>query len=117
MSLTEHDIDTREAFLHGLAASAAALALDGFSRQTGQSASMKGPQDFLTETDAASETHIRAVIAERFPDDHFYGEEGGGVIGDRIWVVDHSEFCARNSTFLHLDCLRRRRADTVRCDL
>lgn len=88
MSLTEHDIDRREAFLHGLAASAAALALDGFSRQTGQSASMKGPQDFLTETDGAVEALIRSRIAETFPEDGFLGEETGGSPGAQAWVVD-----------------------------
>ncbi|MBD9455420.1 inositol monophosphatase [Rhizobium sp. RHZ02] len=67
--------------------SAGELVLQGFRKRTATS-SMKGPQDYLTETDAASEAHIRAVIAEHFPDDHFFGEEGGGVIGDRIWVVD-----------------------------
>lgn len=67
--------------------SAGEVVLQGFRKATVTSA-MKGPQDYLTETDAASETHIRAVIAEHFPNDHFYGEEGGGAIGDRIWVVD-----------------------------
>lgn len=88
MSLTEHDIDTREAFLHGLAASAATLALEGFSRQAGQSATMKGPQDFLTETDGAVEAHIRNRIAETFPEDGFLGEETGGFPGAQAWVVD-----------------------------
>ena len=67
--------------------SAGEVVLQGFRKGPGTS-SMKGPQDYLTETDAASEAHIRSVIARYYPDDHFFGEEGGGVIGDRIWVVD-----------------------------
>lgn len=67
--------------------SAGELVLEGF-RESKQGFSMKGPQDFLTVTDAASEAHIRAMIAAHFPDDSFFGEEGGGTIGDRVWVVD-----------------------------
>lgn len=67
--------------------SAGELVLKGFREGT-QSYSMKGPQDFLTATDAASEAHIRTLIAEHFPEDSFFGEEGGGVIGERVWVVD-----------------------------
>lgn len=77
----------RAALCEQVIRSAGEIVLDGFRKAT-VTTSMKGPQDYLTETDAASEMHIRAVIADHFPDDHFYGEEGGGVIGDRIWVVD-----------------------------
>lgn len=49
---------------------------------------MKGPQDFLTATDAASEAHIREKLAESFLDDSFFGEESGGAISNRVWVVD-----------------------------
>jgi len=80
-------LQDRVALCQAVIRSAGELVLQGFRKGTG-TASMKGPQDYLTETDAASEAHIRAVIAEHFPDDHFFGEEGGGNIGDRIWVVD-----------------------------
>ena len=49
---------------------------------------MKGPQDFLTETDAAVERHVKRAIAEAFPDDAFLGEETGGSAGRDTWVVD-----------------------------
>jgi myo-inositol-1(or 4)-monophosphatase len=68
--------------------SAGELVLKGFQGEATRSFSMKGPQDFLTVTDAASEAHIRGAIAAAFPEDSFFGEEGGGVIGDRVWVVD-----------------------------
>lgn len=68
--------------------SAGELVLKGFNDAAERSVSMKGPQDFLTVTDAASEAHIRAVIEKHFPQDTFFGEEGGGEIGPRVWVVD-----------------------------
>ena len=68
--------------------SAGELVLKGFYGETTRSYSMKGPQDFLTATDAASEAHIRDVLSAHFPDDSFFGEEGGGAIAERVWVVD-----------------------------
>ncbi|MCW0001125.1 inositol monophosphatase [Pararhizobium sp. YC-54] len=68
--------------------SAGELVLKGFYGETTRSYSMKGPQDFLTETDSASEAHIRDLLSTHFPDDSFFGEEGGGDIAQRVWVVD-----------------------------
>jgi myo-inositol-1(or 4)-monophosphatase len=48
----------------------------------------KGHQDYLAATDAEVETLIRTRLAEAFPGDTFFGEEGGGDFGDRAWVVD-----------------------------
>lgn len=62
--------------------------MKGFYGETTRSYSMKGPQDFLTVTDAASEAHIRDVLSAHFPTDSFFGEEGGGDIAERVWVVD-----------------------------
>lgn len=88
MSIDEGAIDRREAFLHALVREAAELARAGFARQTGQAVSMKGPQDYLTETDGQVEDHLRARISEAFPEDGFLGEEGGGEPGAQAWVVD-----------------------------
>ncbi|MBD9528898.1 inositol monophosphatase [Paracoccus sp. PAR01] len=88
MTLDTEAIDRREAFLLELLKSAALLAKDGFSRQVGQPVGMKGPQDYLTETDGMVEAHIRARIAETFPEDGFLGEETGGRPGSQAWVVD-----------------------------
>lgn len=49
---------------------------------------MKGPQDFLTETDGAVEDHLRGEVGRAFPEDAFLGEESGGDPGDHVWVVD-----------------------------
>jgi myo-inositol-1(or 4)-monophosphatase len=59
----------------------------------------KGPADLVTEADFASQEAIRRIIAERFPDHTFLGEESleeaRRVLGDAdeelpewIWVVD-----------------------------
>lgn len=88
MSIDEGAIDRREAFLHALVREAADLARAGFARQTGQAVSMKGPQDYLTETDGQVEDHLRARISEAFPEDGFLGEESGGEPGGQAWVVD-----------------------------
>jgi len=88
MILDDLAIDQREAFCRDLARTAGQLALDGFVRQAGQPIGMKGPQDYLTETDGAVEHHIRARIAATFPHDGFLGEETGGTPGDIAWVVD-----------------------------
>jgi myo-inositol-1(or 4)-monophosphatase len=88
MAVDEGAIDRREAFLRELVREAADLARAGFLRQAGQPVSMKGPQDYLTETDGQVESHVRARIAETFPEDGFLGEEGGGEPGVEAWVVD-----------------------------
>lgn len=68
--------------------SAGELVLNGFHGEATRNYSMKGPQDFLTVTDAASEAHIRDALSAHFPNDSFFGEEGGGDIAERVWVVD-----------------------------
>ncbi|NGM45892.1 inositol monophosphatase [Rhodobacter sp. SGA-6-6] len=88
MTLDSRAIDRRETFLRDLLPGAARLALDGFALQAGRPASMKGPQDYLTETDGRVEAHIRARIEESFPEDGFLGEETGGAPGRQAWVVD-----------------------------
>jgi myo-inositol-1(or 4)-monophosphatase len=50
----------------------------------------KGVRDIVTEVDHESEALIRAALAERFPDDGFYGEESGrdAAVAHRTWVCD-----------------------------
>ncbi|MDF0598512.1 inositol monophosphatase family protein [Psychromarinibacter halotolerans] len=69
--------------------SAGRIALNGFRRRDGEEITMKGSQDFLTETDAAVEAHLKARLAEALPGDDFLGEETGGTVtGQSVWVVD-----------------------------
>jgi myo-inositol-1(or 4)-monophosphatase len=86
--LDEAELDRREAFCRQIALSAGALALRGFRDRNVEDIGMKGPQNFLTETDAAVERHIRERTAAAFPDDGFLGEETGGTVRPRTWVVD-----------------------------
>lgn len=81
-------LDARADFCRELARRAGAVALDGFARITPGAVRMKGPQDYLTETDAAVERLVREAIADAFPDDGFLGEETGGTIARDTWVVD-----------------------------
>lgn len=49
----------------------------------------KGAKDPVTEADVASERCIRTLLARRFPQIGFLGEEGGAVEGpDGRWIVD-----------------------------
>ena len=48
----------------------------------------KGPQDYILELDAQVERVIRERILAAFPNDSFFGEEGGGEFGRDVWVVD-----------------------------
>ncbi|MDQ0420285.1 myo-inositol-1(or 4)-monophosphatase [Peteryoungia aggregata LMG 23059] len=81
-------LEARADLCRAVSRSAGELVLKGFQGTATRSFSMKGPQDFLTETDAASEAHIRAAIQNHFPHDTVFGEEGGGEIGSKVWVVD-----------------------------
>jgi myo-inositol-1(or 4)-monophosphatase len=82
------NLDARAEFCRELVLSAGKVALAGFNGQMPGSYRMKGPQDFLTETDAAVERHVRAAIAAAFPRDGFFGEETGGAPATDTWVVD-----------------------------
>ncbi len=88
MTLEPEAIARREAFLRDLVRTAARIARQGFARQAGHPFAMKGPQDYLTETDGEVEAHVRSRIAEAFPGDGFLGEETGGVPQAETWVVD-----------------------------
>jgi myo-inositol-1(or 4)-monophosphatase len=77
----------REGGLVEIIRAAGALAQDAF-RAEGAGVAMKGPQDFLTETDAAVEKLIRERLFAAFPEDGFIGEESGTSTGDIFWVVD-----------------------------
>jgi myo-inositol-1(or 4)-monophosphatase len=48
----------------------------------------KGHQDYLAASDAEVEELIRRRLREAFPSDAFFGEEGGGELCDRVWIVD-----------------------------
>ncbi|WP_246658233.1 inositol monophosphatase family protein [Rhizobium sp. FKY42] len=79
-------LDHKADFCRQIIVEAGAIALAGYgkSRQT----QMKGPQDYLTETDGRCEEFLRQRLLKAFPDDGFFGEESGGTSGEKLWVVD-----------------------------
>ncbi|GGA61828.1 inositol monophosphatase family protein [Pelagibacterium lentulum] len=80
-------LDARAQALSDIIRAAGALAQAAFETGAG-GFEMKGPQDFLTETDAAVEALVRNQIAQRFPEDGFVGEESGSSPAAMTWVVD-----------------------------
>ncbi len=73
------------------ACTAGALLMERVHRGVEHQVSSKStPTDLVSEADLASERAIRALLAERRPDDGFVGEEGDHVEGSSglSWVVD-----------------------------
>jgi myo-inositol-1(or 4)-monophosphatase len=68
-----------------LARDAGKIAHRGFGTSV---TSMKGRHDVVTEMDREVERFIRAAITARFPGDAIIGEEEGGGVGDRLWLID-----------------------------
>ena len=94
----EQIIDRAELCL-SIIQSAGRIALDGFRRRESEEIAMKGSQDFLTETDAAVEAHLKERLAEALPEDEFLGEETGAS-GDNevVWIIDPLD---GTTNFLH----------------
>jgi myo-inositol-1(or 4)-monophosphatase len=65
------------------------LIRDAFLAPDRPAYTLKGQQDYLTETDLAVEQFVRQQITQRFPQDSVLGEEGGGrTDAERLWIVD-----------------------------
>lgn len=58
----------------------------------------KAPGDYVSEADHSSEEAIAAALAQGAPGIPFFGEEGGGVLEARGWIVDPLDGTAN---FLH----------------
>ncbi|MDR3539135.1 MAG: inositol monophosphatase [Acetobacteraceae bacterium] len=72
-----------------LATAAGALAMDMRPPPGSGHATLKGPQDWLTEADGAVESFLSERLAQAYPSDGFQGEEGGIARGGSLrWVVD-----------------------------
>jgi myo-inositol-1(or 4)-monophosphatase len=77
--------------LRGLAAVAAETGGRIVRAGAGESVEPTGkglPGDYVTEVDLASERAIREVLERATPAIPVLGEEGGGELADRSWVVD-----------------------------
>jgi len=83
------DLRTRAEFAGTLARTAGALAQRYFSGELAFAVESKGErQDWVSVADHAVERHVRDALAARFPEDSILGEESGGAVSDRVWVVD-----------------------------
>lgn len=72
-----------------LAREAGALAMAMRPPLGGRAGTLKGPQDWVTEADAAVEQFLSSRLAQAFPEDGFQGEEGGIARGGTLrWVTD-----------------------------
>ncbi|MGF1456772.1 MAG: inositol monophosphatase family protein [Alphaproteobacteria bacterium] len=78
----------RYGFAREVARKAGARAMDWRRRASGFAPEQKEPGDWVTAADRDVEQFIRQRIAERFPGDAVLGEEEGGTIGARTWVLD-----------------------------
>lgn len=75
-----------------IAREAGDLGLSYFRRFDDLQVTTKGLQDMASEADVAVEELIRERLATKFPEDGFFGEEGGRSDGEHadggLWVVD-----------------------------
>ncbi|WP_018439719.1 inositol monophosphatase family protein [Trinickia symbiotica] len=67
---------------------AGARALGFFMERAALATSSKGPMDFVSEADMAVEQQIRERITGIWPAEAVVGEELGGEMASRFWVVD-----------------------------
>jgi myo-inositol-1(or 4)-monophosphatase len=85
MTATGHDVE------YATALELARWAVDTTARLSlGDIGRKSNPADLVTDADTAIERHVRAVVAERFPDHAFVGEEYGGSArpGVPTWYLD-----------------------------
>jgi myo-inositol-1(or 4)-monophosphatase len=87
--MTSDGLRTRAEFAGALARTAGTLAQRYFLGELSFVIESKGErQDWVSVADHAVERHVRDALAERFPNDSMLGEEAGGTVSDRVWVVD-----------------------------
>ena len=81
--------DLRLSVACAVAREAGALARRRFDGRPGTTGiNLKGNQDYLSAVDAEVEGLLRRRLLESFPEDSFFGEEGGGSFDNDVWVVD-----------------------------
>lgn len=80
------DIEDRLKAAIAVARDAGEVALAAFRKPLVRT--FKGNQDYVLESDAEVERTIRKGLLAQFPNDSFFGEEGGGTFGRDVWVVD-----------------------------
>lgn len=87
--MNDDDLNARARFAARLARDAGALALRYFNRELAYTAESKGvAQDWVSVADRAVEDYCRAELASAYPDDAMLGEETGGALAERLWIID-----------------------------
>ena len=86
--MTEESLEQRLLIACAVAREAGALQKRRFLDRDAMIFKFKGPQDYLTATDGEVEKLVRSRLLDAFPEDTFLGEEDGGQVSGRTWVVD-----------------------------
>jgi myo-inositol-1(or 4)-monophosphatase len=85
------DLDRRARALPPLVREAGATARAAYARRGALEVRDKGVADFVTAADVAVQDQLYRALAERFPEDAFFGEEGNEPAVDPrrpTWVID-----------------------------
>ena len=90
------DLDALLRIARHAAAAGSAIVRDAFG--DARNVREKGPGDFVSDTDHASEAAVREALTSAAPDIAFFGEETGGVRADLGWFVDPLD---GTTNFLH----------------
>jgi len=85
--MASYDLDSLMEFAVRTASAAGALTLERFEKVAVE---FKGDGSEVTEADRAAEEHVRAAIAEAFPEHGIFGEEGARAParGGYRWIID-----------------------------
>ncbi len=86
--MIEEELQHRLLIACAVAREAGALQKRRFLDRENMIYKFKGPQDYITVTDGEVEKLVRGLLLGAFPGDTFLGEEDGGQVSDRTWVVD-----------------------------
>jgi myo-inositol-1(or 4)-monophosphatase len=87
-ALSDGELQQRYEAACAVAREAGDLARRRFTARVPGTYTLKGYQNFLTETDGEVERLIIERLSQAFPGDTFIGEEGGGKASARVWVID-----------------------------
>lgn len=89
VGLSKQGLERRFLAACAVAREAGELARRHFQSDALQNAyKLKGVQDYWTAADGEVEQLIVKRLSGAFPDDTFFGEEGGGRFGSETWVID-----------------------------
>lgn len=88
--MTQSNLSALVEIVETLAREAGDLALEHFHRLADVPVESKGHLDLVTEADKGVEAFLTKRLAQLFPDDGLFGEEGAAVESKsgRVWVVD-----------------------------